>query len=127
MPEHFKNNGYLVLGQGKLYHPNLPPPVVCVCVCVCVCVWCMCVGGGGGDMCVVQTKVTPVPNGAPRTFHPTEHEATFCLCAWCAGCTEYVERRERFIRSDRKECLFVRGVRDVQALRHATELERRER
>ena len=25
MPGHFKNNGYLVHGQGKLYHPDLPP------------------------------------------------------------------------------------------------------
>ena len=23
--QHFKNNGYLVHGQGKLYHPDLPP------------------------------------------------------------------------------------------------------
>ena len=25
LPEHFKNNGYLTLGGGKLYHPGLPP------------------------------------------------------------------------------------------------------
>ena len=25
LPEHFKLNGYLVTGTGKLYHPNIPP------------------------------------------------------------------------------------------------------
>ncbi|GMI33453.1 hypothetical protein TeGR_g4650, partial [Tetraparma gracilis] len=25
LPQHFKNNGYLTLGSGKLYHPNCPP------------------------------------------------------------------------------------------------------
>ncbi|GMH71428.1 hypothetical protein TL16_g05649 [Triparma laevis f. inornata] len=25
LPQHFKNNGYLTLGSGKLYHPNQPP------------------------------------------------------------------------------------------------------
>lgn len=25
LPQHFKNNGYLVLGGGKTFHPNLPP------------------------------------------------------------------------------------------------------
>ena len=72
-------------------------------------------------MCAVMVRVGIVARGDGLSLGVAR------LCAWCAGCTEYVERRERFIRSDRKECLFVRGVRDVQALRHATELERRER
>ena len=25
VPEHFKNNGYITLGGGKTFHPNLPP------------------------------------------------------------------------------------------------------
>lgn len=25
LPEHFKNNGYLVTGAGKLFHPGVPP------------------------------------------------------------------------------------------------------
>jgi arylsulfatase A-like enzyme len=28
LPEHFKNNGYLTTGCGKLFHPGVPPNYV---------------------------------------------------------------------------------------------------